>query len=115
MTPKLTALRYVPWEKRGATPQARQAGKGPVVSCQPCSLASPLLQEEIRIDSTTVFVDPYEEADVQVRRAQLPHREGLRGGLSSPRGLGPATSLLHHRLLRSGRRHSSRRQPQRAQ
>lgn len=30
-------------------------------------------QEEIRIDATTVFVDPYEEADAQVRRAQCFH------------------------------------------
>uniref|UniRef100_A0A452T9G1 Peptidylprolyl isomerase like 2 n=1 Tax=Ursus maritimus TaxID=29073 RepID=A0A452T9G1_URSMA len=34
-------------------------------------------KEEIRIDSTTVFVDPYEEADAQVRRPW--GRQGLRG------------------------------------
>lgn len=27
-------------------------------------------QEEIKIKSTTVFVDPYEEADAQVRRGK---------------------------------------------
>lgn len=43
-------------------------------------------QEEIRIDATTVFVDPYEEADTQVRGAWLAGRKWL--GASCPaRGL----------------------------
>uniref|UniRef100_A0A452T943 RING-type E3 ubiquitin-protein ligase PPIL2 n=1 Tax=Ursus maritimus TaxID=29073 RepID=A0A452T943_URSMA len=43
-------------------------------------------KEEIRIDSTTVFVDPYEEADAQVRRpwgSQPALREGV-GSHDSP-------------------------------
>lgn len=36
-----------------------------------CLLTEPCYQEEIRIDATTVFVDPYEEADAQVRQVQL--------------------------------------------
>lgn len=108
--PKVHAL----GEQRGRSGSAGKA-RGPVASRQPGSPAPAPLQEEIRIDSTTVFVDPFEEADAQVRRVQLPHGEGLGGVMSGPRGCGPAATLLRHRLPRSGRRHSSRRQPQRAQ
>lgn len=64
MTPKLTALRSVP-QSRGP-PLGLGAGWvagewGPAHAHLPH-------QEEIRIDSTVVFVDPYEEADAQVRR-----------------------------------------------
>lgn len=47
-------------------------------------------KEEIRIDSTTVFVDPYEEADAQVRRVRLPPGKGLGGVPPSSRGCGTA-------------------------
>lgn len=45
-----------------------------------------------------MFVDPYEEADAQVRRVWPLHGEGLRGVPPSLRGSGTATALLYHQI-----------------
>lgn len=96
-----------------------------------CLLTEPLChQEEVRICTTTVFVDPYEEADAQVRKGRVGPEDGAKqvtawlcwlgaGGAPRPRPAfalllaggeeGSSDSSTPSRLPRSGRRHSSKR------
>lgn len=61
MTPKLTVLRYAPRENKAPLPT------GCCWGASACLLTEPFChQEEVRICTTTVFVDPYEEADAQI-------------------------------------------------
>lgn len=128
MTPKLTVLRYVPRENKAPLPTGCYLGKSAPLLTEPfCH------QEEVRICTTTVFVDPYEEADAQVSkvgpekgtklvmsllvRSRRTHPEALDLRLPSLLAGGEKTQLwalyqtvllLPHRLPRSGRRHSTK-------
>lgn len=106
-TPKLTAPRYVPVLGQGG-------GRGPLPPAGPAH-PSCHCQEEIRIDSTTVFVDPYEEADAQVRGPSGAAQSCPRPRSSPHPVQGVQASHCLTRLLRSGRRRSWRQRPQRAQ